>query len=341
MLVDDIMFYFAHNITHDIICKMEDNIDNAVGYLAELAGGEITTTPTAKREVDKLPMALSSGYSFCDIDMSNTAITLAIPKEEEDNSPMQLSKRQIKMMDILGRPVVFVLDNMESYNLTRLTRARVNFIVPGKVIFIPSLMMVLRDIKSAPKKMPDMMPPVAQLLVLYHIQVERLDGMNTAKIAKVMGLAYPTINLALKWLAKNSYIALEGGKEKQVSFTLQGKELWEKTLPLMSSPIERIVYSEAAIADSLLSGETAMGHYTMLAEPTTPIVAISKTMAKKNEALMNKQHGDYRIEIWKYNPALLSKGEQVDRLSLYLSLKDSDDERVQKECDTLIDEMKW
>ena len=56
---------------------------------------------------------------------------------------------------------------------------------------------------------------------------------------------------------------------------------------------------------------------------------------------MNKQHGDYRIEIWKYNPALLSKGEQVDRLSLYLSLKDSDDERVQKECDTLIDEMKW
>ena len=60
---------------------MEYNIDNAVGYLAELAGGEITTTPTAKREVDKLPMALGSGYSFCDIDMSNTAITLAIPRK--------------------------------------------------------------------------------------------------------------------------------------------------------------------------------------------------------------------------------------------------------------------
>lgn len=341
MIVEDIIFNFAHNITRDIMCKMEYNIDNAVSYLAELTGSEITTTPTAKREVDKLPMALSSGYSFCDIDMSNTTLTLAIPKEEDDNSPMQLSKRQEKMMDILGRPVVFVLDNVESYNLTRLTRARVNFIVPGKVIFIPSLMMVLRDIKSDPKKMPDMMPPVAQLLVLYHIQVERLDGMNTAKTAEVMGLAYPTINIALKWLVKNGFIALVGGKEKQVSFTLQGKELWEKALPLMSSPIERIVYSDAAIADGFSSGETAMGHYTMLAEPATPVVAISKATAKTNEALLNKQHGDYRIEIWKYNPAILSKGEQVDRLSLYLSLKDSDDERVQKECDTLIDEMKW
>ena len=320
---------------------MRYNIDSAVDYLAELTGSEITTTPTAKREVDKLPMVLSSGYSFCDIDMSNTTLTLAIPKEEDDNSPMQLSKRQEKMMDILGRPVVFVLDRIESYNLTRLTRARVNIVVPGKVIFIPRLMMVLRDIKSTTKEMPEKMPPVAQLLVLYNIQVGRFDGINTARIAEVTGMAYPTINLALKWLSKNGFVALVGGKEKQVSFTLQGKELWEKALPLMSSPIERIVYSDAAIADGFSSGETAMGHYTMLAEPATPVVAISKATAKTNEALLNKQHGDYRIEIWKYNPAILSKGEQVDRLSLYLSLKDSDDERVQKECDTLIDEMKW
>ncbi len=341
MLVNDIIFNFAHNIMCDIMCKMGYNIDNAVSYLAELTGSEITTTPTAKREVDKLPMALSSGYSFCDIDMSNTTLTLAIPKEEDDNSPMQLSKRQEKMMDILGRPVVFVLDRIESYNLTRLTRARVNIVVPGKVIFIPSLMMVLRDIKSTTKEMPEKMPPVAQLLVLYHIQAGRLDGMNTARIADVMGMAYPTINVALRWLVKNEFVTLVGGKEKQVSFIFQGKELWEKALPLMSSPIERTVYSDEAIVDGLSAGETAMGHYTMLAEPTTPVVAISKATAKTNEALLNKQHGDYRIEIWKYNPAILSKGEHVDRLSLYLSMKDCDDERVQKECDTLIDEMKW
>ena len=56
---------------------------------------------------------------------------------------------------------------------------------------------------------------------------------------------------------------------------------------------------------------------------------------------MNKQYGDIKVEVWKYSPSLLSEIGIVDKLSLYLCMKDSDDERVQLECDTLIEEMKW
>jgi hypothetical protein len=48
-----------------------------------------------------------------------------------------------------------------------------------------------------------------------------------------------------------------------------------------------------------------------------------------------------KVEVWKYAPSLLSGNEYVDRLSLYLSLRDNEDERIQIECDTLIEEMKW
>ena len=56
---------------------------------------------------------------------------------------------------------------------------------------------------------------------------------------------------------------------------------------------------------------------------------------------MSKQYGDIKVEVWKYSPALLSENGIVDKLSLYLCMKDSDDERVQLECDTLIKGMKW
>lgn len=320
---------------------MKYNIKSVTDYLTELVGCDVSTSTTARAEKDKLPLAISGSYGFRDIEMIGVRFTLVIPNVTEKCSPKQMSKHQTKMTEAFGRPVVFLLDGIESYNITRLTRARVNFIVPGKLIFIPSMMMVLRELKSSTKEQPKMMTPVAQLLVLYHLQVEKINGMNTARIAETIGMSYPTINKALNWLCSNGFVELVGGKEKQVLVKLEGKELWNKALPLMSSPIERIEFTDISMAGSLLSGETAMGHYTMLAEPEVPVVALSKTLAKENALFLHKQYGEGRVEIWKYNPSILSSGDCVDRLSLYLTMKDSDDERVQMECDTLIEEMQW
>ena len=320
---------------------MRYNIKPVTDYLAELTGSEVKTFAHAKRDDAKLPLAISSGYSFCDVEFMKTIVTIAIPTEQDSISPMQLAKHQAKMMEAFHHPVVFVLESVESYKISRLTQAKVNFIVPGKLIFIPSLLMALREMKNKAIIMPEKMPPVAQMLVLYHLEKGNLDGLNTAEIAELTGLAYPTINVALRWLDMNKIINLIGGKQKQVEFVLSKMELWNKALPLMSSPIERILFADAKPVGGLMAGETAMGHYTMLAEPATPVIAIDKAAAKENAALMNKEYGDIKVEVWKYSPALLSEDGYADRLSLYLCMKDSQDERIQIECDTLIDEMKW
>ena len=165
--------------------------------------------------------------------------------------------------------------------------------------------------------------------------------MNTAAIADMTAMAYSTINQALKWLALSNFVELWGGKQKQVKFKMTGRELWDKALPMMTTPVERVDYTDMPLADTKLAGETAMGQYTLLAEPMTPVVAISKQLAREKTAILNKEYGETKVEVWKYNPALLAKGDCVDRLSLYLSLKDSDDERVQMECDTLLNDMEW
>ena len=320
---------------------MKYNINKISDYLNELIGNDINLLPTEKEAVAKLPFTLANNYDFHDMEIIGNRITVAVPTEPDECSPMQLAKHQAKMMDVFEHTVVFALDEIESYNLTRLTRARVNFIVPNKIIFIPSLMMVLKEVRKSNKTLPDTMPPVAQLILLYHIQVKNLSGMTTAELANIVSMAYPTINVALRWLERNDFIDLMGRKQKYVKFVADGKELWKKALPLMTSPIECTIYADTKPLESLLANETAMGHYTMLAEPNNPIVAISKATAKKYSSLFNKQYGDVKIEVWKYAPSLLSENEYVDRLSLYLCLKDSNDERVQIECDTLIEEMKW
>ena len=254
---------------------------------------------------------------------------------------MQLAKHQAKMMEAFDHPVVFALESVASYNVVRLTQAKVDFIVPGKIIFIPSMLIVLRELKNTVKEMSEKMPPVAQMLVLYHLETKTIDGLTASEIAELTGLAYPTINVALRWLVANNIIKLTGGKLKHVQIMMSKEELWTKSLPLMSSPIERILFTDTKPEGSLMAGETAMGHYTMLAEPITPVIAVDKATAKVNAAMMNKEYGDIKVEVWKYSPTLLSEDEWADRLSLYLCMKDCEDERIQMECDTLIDEMKW
>lgn len=320
---------------------MEYNINRITDYLATLTGCQVKEPALQSTGAGRLPLSITSAYNLYDVEFMGTPITIAVPRDPDDVSPMRLAKHQAKMMDALRRVVVFALESVPSYALARLTRARVNFIVAGKVISIPSMLTVLRELKNPAKPAPAMMPPVAQLLVLYHLEKQSIEGLSAAEIAALVGLAYPTINVALRWLKANNLINLVGSKRKQVKIAVNKRALWDKALSLMSSPVERTLFADTRPTGCLPSGETAMGHYTLLAEPTTPIVAIDKTTAKAIAASLNKDYGDVKVEVWKYTPALLAETGVVDRLSLYLSLKDSEDERTQIECDTLINEIKW
>jgi hypothetical protein len=57
----------------------------------------------------------------------------------------------------------------------------------------------------------------------------------------------------------------------------------------------------------------------------------------------NKIEGIYKIEIWKYPTSIpyLGNGGFVDKLSLFLSMKNDPDSRIEKELEIMIEEMKW
>ena len=45
--------------------------------------------------------------------------------------------------------------------------------------------------------------------------------------------------------------------------------------------------------------------------------------------------------MWNYPPRLLGDGNAVDQISLYLSLRDDTDERIQQALEELLEEIRW
>ncbi|MDO4510220.1 MAG: hypothetical protein Q4B68_00190 [Bacteroidales bacterium] len=319
---------------------MEYNIRKATEFLEEFLAVDIKARILPADMTKGIPFALLHAYSFYSINVQGRTVVFSLAHNPDNCTPSQLAKHQRIIAEKTTLPNVFVLSSVESYNLKRLTKAGVNFIVPGRIIYAPCMMLLLRNLPNSRKVTKEEMPPVAQLLVLYHLQRDCLNGCDAYRLTDTTGMAYTTIIKAIKWLETNGIITLSGTKQKTLTFVSEGEALWQKAFPLMSSPIERIRYADE-MATGLIAGETALGAFTMLAEPAMPVVAISKPAAKGCERLLDKHSGDIKVEIWKYNPALLAEDGKVDRLSLFLSLKDSTDERVQMECDTLLKEIKW
>ncbi|MBC8490626.1 MAG: MarR family transcriptional regulator, partial [Bacteroidetes bacterium] len=68
---------------------------------------------------------------------------------------------------------------------------------------------------------------------------------------------------------------------------------------------------------------------------------------QKNSELVNQNEyeGRYYLEVWKYNPNTLAEGiteeSNVDPLSLFLSLRDMQDERIEMALDQIIEKFIW
>ena len=76
-----------------------------------------------------------------------------------------------------------------------------------------------------------------------------------------------------------------------------------------------------------------------------PLFAIRQVQLRSTEKAVigcpDAEQATAQIEVWSYEPKILGDNEKVDTLSLYLSLRDSPDERIQQQLETLIREFPW
>lgn len=320
---------------------MSDNIKKAITYISNMCSSEIKYSKATGNDKKVLPIAIMSAYTWYNVNLLGIDIILAVPKDNEICTPAILQKHGTIVMQRTNKHIVFVLSNIAPYNMTRLVASKVNFIISGKLIFIPSLLMELKTPVDSKPLEEESMPPLAQCMILYQLQCGDLNTMTAYYLADKFAVSYPSVSRALRWMEAHNIIHQIGTKMKTVAFCNIGKELWEQTESMMTTPIVKLMYSDDIPQNSLIAGENAMEKYTMLAFPSFTTVAISKHEAKKNSGILDKEFGEHKVQVWKYDPYVLSTNGIVDKLSLYLSLREDEDERIQMELETMINGIQW
>lgn len=324
-----------------IMSKTDENTNNAFQYLEKMLGAAITAEPLEKSLMNIIPVSISNNYKFYSATLLNTKVCFLYSLDSSAFTPAQLQKQCHLMENKLSLPVIFIFENVVSYNIQRLVAQRINFVVAEKQMFIPDLLIDLKKQKTIVNQTELQIPPMAQCILLYHLEKASLNNKTTREIAYLFQVSYANANRAIRWLTDNNIATRSDTKEKYLNFPFSGKDLWNKALPYLVSPVDRIVYTDQLIDNCCIGGINALSIYTMLNDELKRWYAISKEDFKKLTLVTDKEYGENLVEIWRYDPQILADNHLVDKLSLYLSLKDTDDERIQIELENMINNIVW
>ena len=276
-----------------------------------------------------LPVVIKSNYDCYSAAIMGIDICLCFAKDEKSITPSKIQLHLQMLAQLINKPCIIVLEDIPSYNIKRLIDQRVNFIIIGKQMYVPSLMLDLRKMPAKDKDIKDQIPPLAQCMILYVLHGKNLIA-TICEITELFGVSYSTANRAVRWLQSKGFI-FTGRTNKNIQFLFLGNELWDKARPHLISPIEKTIRTNYQPTNALISGCSVFSD-------KMKTYAIYKDASKDISETIN---GDYTIEVWKYNPMILSNDKKhVDYLSLYLSLKDNTDEESSSIANKLIKEVK-
>lgn len=287
-------------------------------------------------------------YKFYDGEFHGMPLLFAEPKGKVA-TPRCLSVTANNLTSLLQLPIVFLLPACPAYERQRLIDKDVYFVVSEKYVHLP---MLLANERVRKTKQAKTLTPVAQYLLLYHLQIGSIEGMAARDIEDKIPYSYASITLGLTCLEDLGLCkkVAEGSKRKVIHFDMKGMNLWEQAQPFLVNPVEERIYCDGLLSDDSFPecGINALAHYTRLnPDPERTIMMSVKQLRnfKSSEALVrpNEFDGNIIIEAWKYPPVTATgvKAEWVDKLSLAISLREDEDPRVEGEVERLINETEW
>lgn len=309
-----------------------------IKYIKTVLGIAITILPYGKTELQKLPSFLTDQYRFHRGELLGQALLIAEFLPQETLSPRQYAMHQKLLERFSGLPIVFVFHKMPSYNRARLSALGLNFVVPNTQIFIPSLMIATNKTTNI-TDIPHTLSPSAQVLLLHYFYND-LNDFSYNILQEPFGMPYPTVCRAIETLKKAGLCNVVGTRNKTVHFKENKQELFHQAVDFMKSPVTKTIYAELPPKQAVKSGMSALSAYSMINADEFEHLAIStETFKKLKDYSLEDRFLPIHIEVWSYDPALFANNGIADKISLYLSMKNDNDERVQHELNQIIHEL--
>lgn len=321
-------------------------------YIQETLG--ISTSLKRWEKENRLPPYLQDLYRVYTCLLSDITCLVIASRDVEETRPSLISKHIRKIEEIEpGNKVIYLHPSISSYNRKRLIVQKIPFVVPGKQMYLPFIGVDLREyFQKVQSEKPDQFKPSTQaaFLAALYSSSDSEKGLTPAQIAVDLKYSRMTMSRAFNeiHLAGLGTIITEG-RERILRFLGNGKTLFKQAQPLMISPVRKKlkIVGNISFSGLVLAGESALSKHSMLSEPVHAVYAASAKTWKQKErtehiiSVPMHEAGSIEIEIWKYPPELFARDLVADPLSLYLSLRDIKDERVEIALENLLEEFKW
>lgn len=314
-------------------------------YLKKLFGNKIQIHDFSKST--HLPLYLTQKFDFkeASIDKQHTKYILVKPKEKTALNIETLQKQAAQIQKHTNCIPIWIFSAMRTPQRNALIQHSIPFIVPEIQLFLPNVLLDLREKEAFEKDYASTFSPATQVVFIY-ILLNRIQETNAHQLATHIPYSVATLNRALAELTVRELLKTEGSNTRKRYRTIQTKEYWEKGKQFLTNPVAKTFYMRAAprplgfycsnaYALERLSwslNETAIAHYA----------ASAKTIRQLEKSQFLNEYDifdcDYvTVEQFKYDPAILSASSYIDVISLYAQFKDNYDERIQIELDALLE----
>lgn len=302
----------------------------------ELFGMKINYKSWDKK--NSLPLYISGNYEIDEAVVSNNRFIVLSPFGDLPTLPA-MKKHIEKVQKIDNVPVAFYLKNLSDFRRKGMLESNIPFMTEKQVFFpfIGALLMEEKNNNSCKEKF---MFSTQQLFLLYIYSGQ--NKMYVANAGKKLQYSAMTISRAVKQLeASELFLVYKDGVNKVIESKYDRRDLFEKAKPLLSSPVRKCGYIEKSKIDEnmVLASESALAEKTMLNPSKLITYAIDEQKMDKNQ--IQKELIDpkeqVKIELWSYDPKMFSNDNVADSLSVALSLRKIEDERIEEAIDEYIE----
>lgn len=302
------------------------------------------------KEVElNLPIAYQKKYILAEINFDNERFLLV--KENRRG----VLENFVKQAEFISREYqgkyILIFNKISDDEKKLLLRARIPFIDYRGNMFIPKLGLILN---KEIEKLKNKQFTASEQLIFTYILVTGLDYGDRLEVDKVVEktkLSIATVYRVLKKFVHYDWIHTEHGTYRI------GKDVATMFLAAQDylfNPIKKSVYVDQRDFKKIqknkkiwgYTGAFALGKMTHLLEEDIAIAMsasdvyqlIEEADIQTYESKLFWDKNMIELEIWHYQPIV--KNEMVDTISLYMTLKDTEDPRIEKELQKIIKKLK-
>lgn len=321
--------------------------ESLINYLRETVGDEAILSPWVERH--NLPLYLTEKYDFYSVQLLGVPCVFIDVLTE---SP--LVGRMLKIIDMIRKQnsdyyYVFLFKDISTYKRKSLIQNRVAFVVENGQMYLPFLGLDLSNQTKTRNTPKDFFSSTTQLVYLFWLYHPDWT-LDATDLGFKLGISRVHANRTLNELCDLNLLDFQISgptARNKIYHRIPDTDYYRQGKGYLKNPVKKTVYMVGPGEKYKYAGLDALSKISMLNPPERTVLAVHRKEAKRIEDrfITDIEQADdeqaVEVQIWQYNPDMLTETDQVDIVSLDLTLEPIKDDRIEQALEANMKGESW